>query len=117
LTRKATNPLRQSRLVLDDNVTEPTLLGLAVAAAQVGALLSVCVVGMAFVPAFGYIGFTFARIPAILTALVLGKFVKGDGWPLFCPLAADPGGYNANARVSHRTGKSARPRRRMPWDS
>jgi endonuclease/exonuclease/phosphatase family metal-dependent hydrolase len=67
-----TNLLTRRRRVFDQEVREPTLLALALTVTGVAVLLGVCVVGMAFLPAFGYVWWTFTAVAAIGAWLVLG---------------------------------------------
>jgi endonuclease/exonuclease/phosphatase family metal-dependent hydrolase len=69
----AINFLTKQRIVLDQPVQEPTLLAVALTVAGFVVLLGVCVLAIAGVPAFGYIGWTFATVAAVLAWLVLGR--------------------------------------------
>jgi endonuclease/exonuclease/phosphatase family metal-dependent hydrolase len=59
-------------MVLDQEVWEPTLLAIAIAVTGWAALLALCVVAMAGLPAFGYLWWTFAGVATCLVCLVVG---------------------------------------------
>jgi endonuclease/exonuclease/phosphatase family metal-dependent hydrolase len=59
--------LIRRRRVLDQEIQEPTLLGLTLPAVGFAALLAVCIVAMLVLPAFGHIGWTAGAVAVILT--------------------------------------------------
>jgi endonuclease/exonuclease/phosphatase family metal-dependent hydrolase len=65
------NLLTRRRIEHDQEVVEPTLAALALIITGIVVLAGICVAGIAFLPAFGYIGWTFAAVAAILVCLVL----------------------------------------------
>jgi endonuclease/exonuclease/phosphatase family metal-dependent hydrolase len=67
-----TNLLMRTRMVLDQKVREPTLLGLALTVLGFACLLGVCALAMAGLPAFGHLGWTFAAASAVSALLLLG---------------------------------------------
>jgi hypothetical protein len=67
-----TNPLTKRRMVLGQEVQEPTLLAMALTVMGFAVLLAVCVVGIAGLPAFGYIWWTFGAVATILVCLIVG---------------------------------------------
>src|SRR5439155_4965581 len=67
-----TTLLTRRRMVFDREVREPTLLAMAFTVMGLAVLLSVCAVGIAGLPAFGYVWWTFAAVAAIEAWLVLG---------------------------------------------
>jgi endonuclease/exonuclease/phosphatase family metal-dependent hydrolase len=70
------NLLTRQRMVLDQQIEEPTLLALALTVTGFAVLLGGCVVGIAGLPAFGFVWWAFAAIAAVLAWLVLGLFRK-----------------------------------------
>jgi hypothetical protein len=64
------NLLTRRRMVLDQQVQEPTLLVLALIGMGLIVALGVCVLAIAGLPAFGYIWWIFAAATAILAWLV-----------------------------------------------
>lgn len=66
------NLLTRRRMVLDQQVQEPTLLVFALIVIGLIVALGVCVLGIAGLPAFGYIWWIFAAVAAILAWLVWG---------------------------------------------
>ena len=66
------NLLTRRRVVLDQEVQEPTLLALVLTVSGFMVLLGVCAVGMAFLPTWGYMGWICAGLAGILAWLVLG---------------------------------------------
>jgi endonuclease/exonuclease/phosphatase family metal-dependent hydrolase len=66
------NLLTRRRMVLDQQVQEPTLLVLALLVMGLIVALGVCVLAIAGLPAFGYIWWIFAAVAAILAWLVWG---------------------------------------------
>src|SRR5438552_18547100 len=75
------NLLTRRRTALGQQVQEPTLLAMALALTGLAVLLGVCLLGIVFVPAFGYIWWTFAGVGAILAWLVLGIWRKPKPGP------------------------------------
>src|SRR6516165_1735370 len=67
-----TNPLIRRRMVLGQEVQEPTLLALILTVTGLAVLLVVCVVAIAGLPAFGYIWWTFVAVAAMLVGLIVG---------------------------------------------
>jgi endonuclease/exonuclease/phosphatase family metal-dependent hydrolase len=68
--------LTRQRKVLDGEIREPTLLAMALTISGLAALLGICVVGIAFLPPLGHIGWAFAALSAILVSLLVGFFRK-----------------------------------------
>src|SRR5436309_2952968 len=66
-----TRLLTRSRVVLEQEIQEPTLLAFVLTVAGFGVLLGVCGMGIAFLPAFGHAGWVFAALAAVLAWLVL----------------------------------------------
>jgi endonuclease/exonuclease/phosphatase family metal-dependent hydrolase len=66
------NLLTKRRMVLDQQVQEPTLLVLVLIVMGLIVALGVCVLAIAGLPAFGYIWWIFAAVAAILAWLVWG---------------------------------------------
>ena len=56
--------------------SEPTLLAMILAVVALGVLPAVCVAGILFVPAFGYIWWTFAGVAVVLAWLIFGVSPK-----------------------------------------
>jgi endonuclease/exonuclease/phosphatase family metal-dependent hydrolase len=67
------NLLTRWRTVLDQPVQEPTLFAFSLTVTAFLVLLGVCLVAMASVPEFGYLGWTFAALSALWVWLVLGR--------------------------------------------
>ena len=65
------NILTKRRMQCDQEAKEPTLLALALTIIGIVVLAGTCVVGIAFLPAFGHIWWTFAAVAAILVCVVL----------------------------------------------
>ena len=65
------NLLTRHRKHNDQEVKEPTLLALALTIVGIIVMADACVAGIVFLPAFGYIWWTFAAVAAILVCLVL----------------------------------------------
>jgi endonuclease/exonuclease/phosphatase family metal-dependent hydrolase len=59
-------------------VQEPTLLAMGLTAAGFILLLALCIAGIASLPAFGYVWWTFTAVAAILAFLILG--FRGKTW-------------------------------------
>src|SRR5262249_581098 len=76
-----TGLLTRRRRVSDREVREPTLLALALTVTGLAALLGACAVGIAGLPAFGHLGWTFAAAAAILVCLVRGPPPKPEPGP------------------------------------
>jgi hypothetical protein len=60
------------RLVQNEEAKDPSLLALALTGAGLVVLLGVCVVAMAGLPAFGFLGWTFVAVLAIWAWLGCG---------------------------------------------
>src|SRR2546423_15622446 len=75
------NLLTRRRTALGQQVREPTLLAMALALTGLAAVLGVCFLGIVFVPAFGYIWWTFAGVGAVFACLVLGPWHKHKPGP------------------------------------
>jgi endonuclease/exonuclease/phosphatase family metal-dependent hydrolase len=67
-----TNLLTRRRVVLGQEVQEPTLLALALTGAGLAGLLAACALAMAALPALGHGGWTGAGVAAGLLGLVVG---------------------------------------------
>jgi endonuclease/exonuclease/phosphatase family metal-dependent hydrolase len=65
------NLLTRRRTVADREVQEPTVLAILLNGIAFVVLLVVCILGIAFLPAFGHIWWTFAAVAAILVSLIL----------------------------------------------
>src|SRR5262245_2585501 len=80
--------LVRRRMELNQGVQEPTLLAFALVIVGLLVGLAICLVAIAFLPAFGYRWWVFAAVAAILTCLVLSfrrksklQFFQGrKGW-------------------------------------
>src|SRR6516164_1178436 len=66
------HPLVRRRMVLNQQVQEPTLMALVACIMGLAAALAFCVAAIVFVPAFGYQWWIFAAVAASLSWLVLG---------------------------------------------
>ncbi|MBI3411868.1 MAG: endonuclease/exonuclease/phosphatase family protein [Planctomycetes bacterium] len=75
------NPLIRRRIVLGQEVREPTLLAMVLTVAAYALLLGVCVVAIAGLPAFGFIWWTFAAVAVFLVWLTLGLQRKAQPLP------------------------------------
>jgi endonuclease/exonuclease/phosphatase family metal-dependent hydrolase len=63
--------LTRERKVLDQRIQEPTVLALTGTVFAVAVALGACIGAIIFVPAFGYLGWTFGAVTAILAWLAL----------------------------------------------
>jgi len=70
------NLLTRQRLVLGQEVREPTLLALALTVLVFTILLAACVVGIVALPVLGYVWWVFAAVAVVLVWLVKGFRLK-----------------------------------------
>jgi endonuclease/exonuclease/phosphatase family metal-dependent hydrolase len=63
-------------MVLGQEIVEPTLPALVLAVAGIAVFVVVCVVAMAGLPAWGYLGWTFAAVAVVLAGLLVGLWRK-----------------------------------------
>jgi endonuclease/exonuclease/phosphatase family metal-dependent hydrolase len=75
------NFLTKHRKVLDQEVEEPTLLTLGLTVLGCTLLLGVSAVAMVGIPAFGYVGWTFVALTAMLGWLIWGLLSKAKAAP------------------------------------
>jgi endonuclease/exonuclease/phosphatase family metal-dependent hydrolase len=75
------NLLTRWRKLLDQQLREPTVLTLVLTVLVIAAFLAATVAGIVFLPAFGYLGWTFAAVGSLWAWLVWGLRRKAWGGP------------------------------------